>query len=819
VSRLTVSQRILIHLSLFSRFREEYECPVDVTQKGISSVLGVSRSHVALELKKLMEEEHVECRLAHVRGAKSRRKVYFPSFSGERMAASLRRQALEAEARWIDPDGVVREGSGEELLQLCRTLEAPMTPVYEGILSGEVVDLRVEAGPEVPEEAVGLVGRAREMERLREWYSRGTRVLLITGIPGVGKTTLARAFLREVEEAVWIKVYPFHSPSSLLASLARALASAGRGRLMAYLRSSPMDYAEAGILLSSEVSGMLLVFDDVGASPASDVLTLLLEYPAPGCRLLLTAREPPGFLRDGGLLEGGMEEMRLEGLSRDGARELVRSLRGQARDLEELYEATRGHPLLLKVLSTSSGPPVAEAEGLILDQVLEDLGPGEESVLLQASVYRQPVPREALSPGSLRDLRTLLRRGLLAENGGRYEVHDVLRPIVQRVAGEAMTQAHVQAHDFWRSRGEWLEAVHHLGAAGQYRELVGLAGHGLDEILEAGQAEELLEILEGVEDSVDDVLYLKARALDYLGRWTQALSVLEEGMGHATRTRRMALLLLRGRVLSKRGEFREAEEAFEAAAGLSEEEGCRLDLGKALYGLGVVLRKMGDMEAAVEHMRRALDIFEEEEAERDLGRARMEMGVIHLQAGQSDEAVEWFGRAMPLLSGRREDSAYLYNNLGIAYSRMAKSRKALEAFEESARLAEAVGLMRAQAYAMTNASDLYVDLGEVERAVEYCERSLGIFEQLRDPVMISACHANRAKAEKALGNLEEAERLYLESLRALEGTDAPYSLAARWLELSDLYEQMGDLERAHRFRSEALSVLKEERRSPPSREG
>ncbi|MFA7341597.1 MAG: tetratricopeptide repeat protein [Candidatus Methanomethylophilaceae archaeon] len=77
MSSLTVAERILLHLSRFIDYENEYDVPLDISQDGISQALRISRAHAAVELKKLKEIGEVTEKLAHVKGGKARRKSYF----------------------------------------------------------------------------------------------------------------------------------------------------------------------------------------------------------------------------------------------------------------------------------------------------------------------------------------------------------------------------------------------------------------------------------------------------------------------------------------------------------------------------------------------------------------------------------------------------------------------------------------------------------------------------------------------------------------------------------------------------------------------
>ena len=86
---LTVSERILFHLSNYVKFEDKYEVPFDITQDGISQSCSISRAHAAIELKKLKASGIIEEKLTHVRRGKARRKTYFLTQAGKARGAKI----------------------------------------------------------------------------------------------------------------------------------------------------------------------------------------------------------------------------------------------------------------------------------------------------------------------------------------------------------------------------------------------------------------------------------------------------------------------------------------------------------------------------------------------------------------------------------------------------------------------------------------------------------------------------------------------------------------------------------------------------------
>lgn len=74
--RVTMNQRVLVHLLGYVRAAELGAVPPGVTQQGIADALGVRRSHVTIALQALHRRSLVEDRIARVVGEVRKKKAY-----------------------------------------------------------------------------------------------------------------------------------------------------------------------------------------------------------------------------------------------------------------------------------------------------------------------------------------------------------------------------------------------------------------------------------------------------------------------------------------------------------------------------------------------------------------------------------------------------------------------------------------------------------------------------------------------------------------------------------------------------------------------
>jgi len=103
IETATIRERTLLHLSRFPAMNpnEQFNIPFDLTQDGIASVLGISRAHASLELKKLKELGKIDDWRAHVKGSGSKRVVYYLLPEGAKEAETVRKR-IEAAGGTVD---------------------------------------------------------------------------------------------------------------------------------------------------------------------------------------------------------------------------------------------------------------------------------------------------------------------------------------------------------------------------------------------------------------------------------------------------------------------------------------------------------------------------------------------------------------------------------------------------------------------------------------------------------------------------------------------------------------------------------------------
>src|SRR5436309_4140696 len=540
----------------------------------------------------------------------------------------------------------------------------PTAPAPSLAAPGERATYRGIVGVPPPTDPRTIQQRQKAVQDI---YSRLLRqdltAIALTGIAGVGKSTLAALIYRYAEEqrragsgiftaeSLWLNV----DSSVTMADLA--------GNLFEALHQPMPDFANLSLqnqalalfnALNAAEDARLIIFDQFENLLDWQSGHALADRPGVGewidainsqpcrCRILLTTRlwpqgtreYPPTYMQEyfvkGLELSEGIELLRKLGVEADeqGLRSVVERCAGHAFALALLASLLRNRHLSLATFFQD--PTYAQLwSGNIARNLLDyiykqQLDAAQRRLLFAFSIYREPVPlhaaqaiieeSEAVSKVQVQsDLDALLSQHLLQAAGeGNYQLHTIVANYAQghfiegdeRANRAALLAAHVKAAQYYLQQSETHypppERRQHMSDMEPLIEAVW-------QYCQAEQWQEAYGLME--DDSIcrniknwgGDAILLELYTL-----------LLPPEKWQAERLQAAHIYNNLGVLCRALGRMRQAREYIERALRIYEKEGDRVDESWSLNHLGRVYSQIGNKEQAREYYEQALRICQEE---------------------------------------------------------------------------------------------------------------------------------------------------------------------------------------------------------------
>lgn len=601
-----------------------------------------------------------------------------------------------------------------------------------------------------------IVGREAEISLLMQRLDdTGCRLLTITGLGGVGKTTLALEVARRAEGrfqdgARFVSMAKVASADRLEAEIAEALgidAGAGddlRTRLVARLRLTRL------VLILDSFEHLL---------PELGVVAEIVEQ-APSVKVLVTSRERLSLRGEWEFALGGLRIA--DGAELADARSEAMMLFAQAarRANASFVVTPENAPTVRRICRLLDGIPLAielaaawiRTFGVdeIAAQVERDLGAfsaprdaptrqrsmrasyahsyglltaAEQTALRRLTVFQGGASLEgavAVASASGPILESLIEKSLVRRDGqGRYDLHQIVR----QFAGEELSASPGESAEVSALHATFtFDCLASLGLATEKPgSAVGAAGAEMENVRAAWAwcvAEERFTELSSAAAS---------------------FCLVHEGYGR-----------LREGAASVRGALERARGARSLPVSSR-----RLLLGRLLAWQGRLLLELGDVDAAAAAIEDALHVLRQSSDEVELARALLTAGRLALLQGNA-AAVRWS----------------LRGSLALARSR---------------------GLKRTQARVLREFMRLAVQEGDGDKAMRMLRRVLRLAKSLDDRSGIAACAGELGViiVERA-GDIEHAERAFREGLVAAERSHNPQQTAMLLERLGQMRLRRGD---------------------------
>lgn len=816
-SKPGVQERILLHLRDYVDHADKVEVPFALSQMGIANAVSIARSNVPRAISGLRDQGYLIERQAHVTGVSRKRKAYFLTDDGAKLADDIWSKVGMQMVRVIGHDG---RSSSMELQKALESTELPLRHVdvirylddsgtidfsslssdlIERDLSKHIEKQLVTSLGDLPRTRK-FYGREKELENMVSLLEHQSGSILVPGIAGIGKTALSAKLIESFthrRNLLYHRCQDWDGARAFLEAVGEWMSAMGSDDLSDYLASTPVPQPQMAVNLIAEgldSAPSLIVIDDLHKVGDETLISVLRS---------LSVRIPE--INDVGLVMFSRSYrmvvpetdssgrivtlvMPLDGLDQEASRQILTAMK----DLEmpqflHIHNLSRGHPLVLELINRGSvgGTFHETLETFVEKEIFSRLSGAEKRVLGAISVFREPMPLQAISGVDAETdlLDDLVEKGLARQaDSDNYDVHDLVREFLTRSMEDSLSQIlHANAVEWYRTRRETpsqsIEYIHHLHMSGDTEGLAAALSEEGHALVNSGHIE-LLGILRSLDVSnfgprTSFVIHeLRGDILSIQGKWEQAVEEYDLAMPlalkHKMNSSLARLLSSRADLAVKRGQMDEALSLHRKALEIQISVRDALGAARSYNNMGFIFRRqrenkkalevygnveelldaedspeltearirlasafleMGEMDRARDHAMIAHDETEENEQVRLHARSRAVLGRYYAKIKDNDLAMHHYSGALEILSDQSDPHSAVEVEmlLGQVLSDAGRSEEAAEHYLDGLALAEANDFRMMQ-------GEILSRLGEVEsnrsQRMDYLQRSLVVFREL-----------------------------------------------------------------------------------------
>ena len=730
-----VHERILLHLRDFTDFSESVEVPFALSQMGIANAVSIARSNVPRAIAGLKDQGLLIEKQAHVSGVSRKRKAYFLTDTGMQLADETWVRISEHPIRIIVSD---TESHNTTLGGAVDVIPFSMksVDVLRYLDDSSIIDVRGLTADLIERDLSKrvekqLISSLADIPRLRHFYGRESELdtmvklleprsttLIVPGIAGIGKTSLAAKLLERFthkRNLLYHRCQDWDGARSFLEAAADWLSTIGNHVLSDYLSATPVPRAsDSSRILSDALSSIpsLIVIDDYH-KVNDEVLHQIIKTLAQrlididelvGLVIFSRSYRPLVPSKD---VEGRIVSLviPLDGLDLVASRNLLTTFT-DIDDTEFIYihNLARGHPLVLELINR--GAPTMEhhltLERYVSLEIFNKLSAEEKRLLSALAIFREPISLDALTAQDLNldVLDNLVEQGLARQaDSQNYDVHDLIREfIIVGIDDKTQRELHQYAAKWYENKlntpEEHIEYLHHLIGSDDSNKAANAISESGKTLINSGHIEllSLIEklLVEKLDNSIEATLQqLRGDILTLQGRWDEAEEAYSAAMEHSKEAKDV---LLESQLLSssadlawKRGESDRAlsmhSDALERFIKLKDSVGA----ARTYNNMGYIFRRQGNKTQAIKAYEEVETVLNSEIDNVELISSRINLARAYLEMGEVERAREHalFSHDATLDSGDMYLHARARAVLGRLYAKTGDSDLALHHYSEA----------------------------------------------------------------------------------------------------------------------------------------
>ena len=680
-------------------------------------------------------------------------------------------------------------------------------------------------------------------------------IAVITGLPGVGKTTLAAIIARQMGEQLPVFWHAFHEAEQsdvLIWKLAAFLAWHDRPALWEMLSNAstssgnlpPPETLFDFLLELLTEQAILICLDNFQYVDRDPLILRTIErlhhlFESNNAKLLVITRRIPTLGVVGNY-------QRLTGLRVEEIRHLLDQNNLTLDDalVAELHRKTDGNPQLLtlaiNLLQQGQYPDELveslttneDIERFLLDGIDANLSQLERDVLSAVAVFQdETCTRDALETvldseqGLLRTLNELSTRHLLTTsqtpNGRSYSENQSVGSFYYGLlAVRRRKEMHRRAGDYFESvELDILASLRQYRAADEFEHFARVLFANLTLLLSQGQALTVQLLLEQIpqqrlsqpaqiqiSEARGDILYL-------LGSLDESIQSFAQALHLATGDKPLQIRLARkqGDVLTRKGDYDLARQSYRQASDLLSqtdlpEEHALLSVGIGTLGLsiGEYDEIMAEVQDELARSSAAVNPLVVAELHDLAGKAYYFKGDLANSTAHFEAAHARREAANDLRGVLRSHS-----NLAVVYGAQQRLDDAVRTNQSALEIAEKIGDVVALTLIYTNLAADYSELGQYEQAIEFHTKSLHLAERMGNVQGLRLAHQNLGDVYRLITRFDEAFTHITHAIEMADQVNDTHVMIGSRYGLALLYFDQNDMDSAARLVRHALQIATE----------
>ena len=821
---LTLKEKIMLALL------EKKEC----SRKELAGLCRVVPSQVSRIIKKMIKDRDVEKNKRYVIGSGRFNDFYSLTADGIFNAKEIKEKIGNIKIK-VKDKGKLRE---KRINEINMNILDVVTHVSNNVFEPEKLRKKFVLSENIPKFRY-FFGREKEINEIKDFLRSESKMLVIKGVAGIGKTTLGAKTASEYNGNIfWYRFNEWTTLQDAVRSIGNFLKKIGKNTLDSYVNSDKqLGIGEVSIILEKDMNNVLVFFDDCHHAKEEVALffksLLSVLDKKNDVKIIMFGRSIPLFYdRRDVVLKKRVKEIGIGGLDENSGKKLLEHRKIDDGSIDDMLRNLKGHPLFLEL---ASGNAKGEIDRYLSEEIFARLGENEKDALALASVFRYPFPFDVFSESGIdySVVESLIERSLLKPD---FFVHDLIRDFVYpRLTKEQKIRYHNTAGSYYESNEDWIECVHHFTIAEPEKATSIAVGKGA-QLIRTGHVDDFLSILNKLDGygQQNELLLIKGDIFDIKGEWDKAMECYEKVLKIANGKKDEGLLakcyLGIGRLQEKKSEWDIAIKNFNRCLNISKKI-CNLEgLAGAYHGIGYVCMRIGELNNALNNHNKSIEYYKKINNASGIGKAYTAIGLTYMNKGEYAKAITHYNKALNIFEklGDNYEIVRIYNNIGASYGQDGKENKAINYYEKQIDVAEEIGDVRGLAYGLIGLSYDYNKVGSSDKAIGCLEKSMPMIKRLGDKhLLLSAYESfgviyhNNKNWKKSIEYFNKAIKIS-EQIKSLDYTaDTYYEYAKMYKSKYDdinakkqfenalkYYEKLGNKEKIKEVENELLELEK-----------